>query len=53
MCTLLIETLPSFMHADVCDASTINCGNDVCVSSDARCNGFNDCLNWADELQCG
>ncbi|XP_072022253.1 uncharacterized protein [Amphiura filiformis] len=38
--------------AEICHPNDIDCGNRVCVSVEARCNGFNDCVNSAEESQC-
>ncbi|XP_072046676.1 uncharacterized protein [Amphiura filiformis] len=38
--------------AGVCRQSDFDCGDGICVDIEAVCNGFNDCLNFADEIGC-
>ncbi|XP_072041747.1 bone morphogenetic protein 1-like [Amphiura filiformis] len=35
-----------------CTADEIDCGGGFCADITARCNGFNDCLNYVDEENC-
>ena len=37
----------------LCDQDDIDCGQGICVDQVARCDGLNDCLNWAEEQHCG
>ena len=39
--------------SDICNTNDFDCENGICVSADAECDGFNDCVNWAEENQCG
>ena len=51
-----ISELLVYEHADLCDQDyhdDIDCGQGICVDETARCDGFNDCLNWAEEQHCG
>ena len=34
-------------------ASPVRCGHYICLSSEVRCDGHNDCGNNRDELDCG
>ncbi|XP_033637279.1 uncharacterized protein LOC117298251 [Asterias rubens] len=36
-----------------CEEGDFDCANNaMCVSDDAKCNGFNDCLDYKDEISC-
>ena len=36
----------------LCNSTLFACG-DRCVTEEAQCDGFDDCLNNADEIHCG
>ncbi|XP_072018523.1 CUB and sushi domain-containing protein 3-like [Amphiura filiformis] len=36
----------------ICQEDDFNCGEGFCADESAECDGFNDCLNQADELEC-
>ncbi|XP_072046284.1 low-density lipoprotein receptor-related protein 12-like [Amphiura filiformis] len=38
---------------DICKLEDFDCGDGVCVDSSAECDGFNDCMNLAEETHCG
>ena len=37
----------------ICRNEEFNCGGGFCIQSNGECDGFNDCLNNADETFCG
>ena len=37
----------------LCEPTDVDCGRGFCAGEDAPCDGYNDCLNLADELGCG
>ena len=37
----------------VCGVDDFDCGRGYCVNASAKCDGFNDCLNFAEEIECG
>ena len=46
-----LPCLPIF--TEICSTDDFNCGSGFCVDSEAECDGFNDCLNNAEEITCG
>ncbi|XP_038052295.1 G-protein coupled receptor GRL101-like [Patiria miniata] len=36
----------------LCQPDEFHCGNGFCVTNSSRCNGFLDCINYEDELNC-
>ena len=49
--------LPNHVHtilfSDICNDMQFDCGDGFCINPDAECDGFNDCLNNAEEISCG
>ena len=43
----------SLCFSGVCDTDDYHCGSGFCVTFEAKCNGFVDCFNQADEKRCG
>ncbi len=37
----------------ICLDNEFNCGHGYCIDIAAKCDGFNDCLNNAEERRCG
>ncbi|XP_072046327.1 low-density lipoprotein receptor-related protein 12-like [Amphiura filiformis] len=37
---------------DICKLDDFDCGGGICVDSSAECDGFNDCMNLAEETHC-
>ena len=36
----------------ICQEDELSCANGYCADLSARCDGYNDCLDWTDEMQC-
>lgn len=41
-----------FRSKDCNNDGMINCSNGICISKNATCDGFNDCLDFSDEDYC-
>lgn len=41
------------MDTSPCAKNEFECGNRMCVSDKAKCNGIFDCLDQTDEQNCG
>ena len=48
-----ISTFVGFIFCDECPDKLFDCGNGECIAPFWRCDGDNDCGNWADEHSCG
>ena len=48
-----VEFILVFGMVGNCFDDEFDCGRGYCVMKSALCDGFNDCLNYADERRCG
>ncbi|XP_072030434.1 CUB and sushi domain-containing protein 1-like [Amphiura filiformis] len=39
-------------YEDICSDDQFDCGDGFCIEPQAKCDGFNDCLNNAEEITC-
>ncbi|XP_072030432.1 uncharacterized protein [Amphiura filiformis] len=39
-------------YEDICSDDQFDCGDGFCIDPQAKCDGFNDCLNNAEEITC-
>ncbi|XP_072037196.1 G-protein coupled receptor GRL101-like [Amphiura filiformis] len=47
-----LEIMQTSYSEDICNPDEFDCGNGICVDTNAECDGFNDCVNWAEENKC-
>ena len=47
-----VNTIIFFIKARTCDAEEIRCPEGACLPASAKCNGWPECSNGADEVGC-